>query len=117
MDELEKQASKQIGVSVRALRTKLGWSQAVLAERIETSVEYVSFLERGARLPSVGTLMRLSKIFRVPVGVLFGEAAHPPPEEKDPGVALLRSVPDAARPVVLAMLRGVAVSYRKGRRR
>lgn len=88
----------------------------MLAERIETSVEYVSFLERGERLPSVGTLMRLSKAFRVPIGVLFGEASLPV-EKPDPALELLRAVPAVAQPAVLGMLRGVVEAYHRQRGR
>ncbi|MDF3067095.1 MAG: Helix-turn-helix domain [Polyangiaceae bacterium] len=53
MDNLDAKLAHRIGVAVRACRTKLGWSQALLAERLDTSVEHVSYIERGKRLPSV----------------------------------------------------------------
>jgi transcriptional regulator with XRE-family HTH domain len=114
MDDIEQKAAKQIGRAVRSCRSRAGWSQAVLAEKLDLSVEYVSFLERGERLPAVGTLIRLSRAFRLPIGALFGETAIPN-EEKDPLVALLESVPAAALPAVRGMLRGVIREYRRGR--
>jgi len=40
--------ARAIGKFVRRSRDGLGWSQANLAEQFETSVEFVSMLERGA---------------------------------------------------------------------
>jgi len=105
----------KIGDTVRAHRKRHGWSQALLAEHISTSVEYVSFLERGERLPSVATLIRLSASLRVPIGELFADQATTR-DERDPAVALVRAVPEAARPVVMGMLRGVVAMYRRKKR-
>lgn len=117
MDELERKVAARIGDAVRTCRKKVGWSQAVLAEQVDTSIEYVSLLERGERLPSVGTLMRLAHLFGVKPGALLGDEAPTP--ERDPAQALLRVIPEPARPAVLGMLRGVIEAYRRkgGKRR
>lgn len=112
MDNLEAKLALRIGAAVRACRTKLGWSQAVLAERLDTSVEHVSYIERGMRLPSVGTLVRLANVLGVSAASLLGEEKAAP----DPIVALVGSIPDAARPAVIGMLTGVVQAYRRKRR-
>jgi transcriptional regulator with XRE-family HTH domain len=76
----------------------------------------VSFLERGERMPSVATLIRLSKALEVPVGALFGEGEQAE-RGADPAVALFRAVPEAARPIVIGMLRGVLATYRGKKKR
>jgi transcriptional regulator with XRE-family HTH domain len=114
MDASETKLAARIGASIRSNRGRLKWSQAVLAEQLGTSVEYVSLLERGERLPSLGLLLRLSKALEVRVGVLLDEPSTEP--DRDPAVALLRAIPAAAQPAVLGMLRGVLAAYRRPRR-
>ncbi|HEY2406941.1 MAG TPA: helix-turn-helix transcriptional regulator [Polyangiaceae bacterium] len=108
---MEAKLAASLGAAVRACRTEHGWSQAVLAERLESSVEYVSLLERGQRLPSVGTLVRLAQLFGVSAGALLGEKRPP-----DQMLTLINAVPDAARPAVIGMLQGVVQAYRRKRR-
>ncbi|MDX2054229.1 MAG: helix-turn-helix transcriptional regulator [Polyangiaceae bacterium] len=101
----------KIGTAIRAQRTQRRWSQALLAEHIGTSVELVSFLERGERMPSVATLIRLASALEVPIATLFGEQEHLV-EKRDPAVALLQALPESARPLVIGMLRGALAVYR-----
>jgi transcriptional regulator with XRE-family HTH domain len=116
MNAVERKMAIKIGEAIRAHRKRHSWSQALLAEHIGTSVEHVSVLERGERMPSVATLIRLSKVLDVPIGALFGESERAP-EERDPAVALFRAVPEAARPIVVGMLRGVLAIYRGKKRK
>jgi len=112
MDNLEAKLAHRIGTAVRACRTKHGWSQAVLAERLDSSVEYISLMERGQRLPSVGMLVRLAQILGVSAGSLLGEEKAVPDQLR----VLVDAVPEAARPAVLGMLQGVVQAYRRKRR-
>jgi transcriptional regulator with XRE-family HTH domain len=50
-----------LGVRVRELRERGGWSQEQLAERAELHVTYVSGIERGRRNPGLSILARLAK--------------------------------------------------------
>jgi transcriptional regulator with XRE-family HTH domain len=109
---VEAKLAHRIGTAVRACRTKLGWSQAVLAERLDSSVEYVSLMERGQRLPSVGMLVRLAQILGVSAGSLLGEEKAVPDQLR----VLVDAIPEAARPAVLGMLQGVVQAYRRKRR-
>lgn len=87
------------------------WSQPLLAERLDASVEYVSLVERGERLPSLGMLLRCAKVLGVSLADLF--SGQSPLAPADEATALLAAVPPSVRPVVLAMLRGVLTAYRK----
>ena len=106
MDAENAGLAKRIGASVRRLREGVGWSQAQLAERIDTSGEYVSMLERGARLPSVPTLLALGHALGSSLDEIA--ATRGSRSDDDALVALARAVPAAMRPAATAMLRGVA---------
>lgn len=114
MDDLEKQLAARVGQAMKAHRTRLRLSQATLAESLDSSVEFVSLLERGERLPALGTLARIAEAFGVTPGALLGDAAT---AERDPIATLVRAVPDSARKAVIGMLRGVIREYAKPRRR
>lgn len=98
--------AKRLGIQVRKRRVSLGWSQATLAERIETSVEYVSMLERGARLPSVPTLVDLAKSLETTADTLLGELSARSAD--DALVVHARAVPTPYRAIVTRMLAAVA---------
>ena len=53
--------SKQI----ESLRRRMGWSQAVLAQRLHVSASSVGMYEQGRRVPSVDILVAMSKEFGV----------------------------------------------------
>jgi transcriptional regulator with XRE-family HTH domain len=72
---------QQIGKRIRKLRSLRGWSQAVLAEAAELTVEGVSRIERGVRVPRIATLRALAAALDAPISSLLGE----PPA--DQGVA------------------------------
>lgn len=115
VDRFEADIAKRLGKRVREHRLALGWSQAVLAERIETSVEYISLMERGERLPALGTLVRLARVLRAAPGQLLGDDGAPAPADEI--LSLAQGVPEAARPAVIGMLKGVISAYSKGRKR
>ncbi len=112
MDTQEAKLALQVGAAVRVCRTKLGWSQAALAERLDSSVEYVSLIERGQRMPSLGMLVRLAQSLGVSAGGLLGEEKPTPDSLR----ALANAVPEAARPAVVGMLQGVIAAYKRKRR-
>lgn len=51
----------QIAVEIRSRRMERGWSQGDLARLIGVDHSYISRLESGKRVPSVGMLARLSE--------------------------------------------------------
>lgn len=54
------EARQRFGSRLQALRTEQGLTQEQLAERLNKSVEHVSYLERGERSPSFETLFDLA---------------------------------------------------------
>ena len=61
----------KLGLRVRILRDRRGWSQPALAERIDRSIDMISKIETGASAPSFETLKRLSRELDVPLKDLF----------------------------------------------
>jgi transcriptional regulator with XRE-family HTH domain len=95
-----------LGAAIRQARTGRKWSQAVLAERLDMSVDFVGMLERGERLPSFVTLFQLATLFGIPVLDLLRPPAGEPWVEE--AVALLRALPEGSRDMILTMLRAAA---------
>ena len=62
---------KVFGTSVKVSRKLLGISQETLAERSELHRTYISDVERGARNPSLKTILRLAHALEVSVSTLF----------------------------------------------
>lgn len=56
---------------LRKLRSERGWSQAMLAEKLDVSRQTVIALERGKYDPSLKLAFRLSRVFSLPIERLF----------------------------------------------
>jgi transcriptional regulator with XRE-family HTH domain len=107
MQANEAKIARRVGYAVRQHRQARGWSQAVLAEKLEVSVDYIGLLERGERLPALGNLVALADVLDVtPNELLVGMQDGSAWDEQ--ALALLRGVPSHVQPVVLAMLRAAA---------
>ena len=59
-----------IGARVKAARRAVGLTQAVLAERIDRTVETVSNIERGRSLPPLGILDKIAGLTNCPLSSL-----------------------------------------------
>ena len=66
---------KQLGMRIKELRVSAGLTQALLAERVQLSDEFVSRLERGIKAASVTTLERIAGALGVDVKDLFDKIA------------------------------------------
>lgn len=51
-----------LGKEIKALREQAEMTQNELAVKIEKDTDYISKIERGKRIPSLTTLMRISKV-------------------------------------------------------
>ena len=51
--------------NIQERRLKKKWSQHDLADKVKCSVSYVSMLEHGKRAPTLDTIARFAKAFRV----------------------------------------------------
>lgn len=60
-----------VGARIRACRLEAGMSQERLAELSDLSTPYVSHIERGAKGPSLGALIRLSAALGVTIDYLL----------------------------------------------
>ena len=58
--------ARAFGTILRAARTRQGISQERLAYCSGLGRKYPSLLERGLRQPTIGTLMRISHVLRIP---------------------------------------------------
>jgi transcriptional regulator with XRE-family HTH domain len=66
---------KQLGKRIAAFRDAAGISQGGLAERIRSTPQWVSQLERGTRSPTVHTLVKLANALDVSLGELLDGTA------------------------------------------
>jgi transcriptional regulator with XRE-family HTH domain len=111
MDKLETAAAARLGKAIREHRARIKLSQAGLAESIDASVEFISLIERGERLPSVGTLVRVAQVLGVTPGALID--ANAVEAEDDPAVLLLRRLPRSSRSAAMGMLKGLLGEARR----
>ncbi len=56
-----RQVPQRLGRAVRELRQKAGLSQIELAEKADLNFNYIGSLERGEKLASVETVVRLAR--------------------------------------------------------
>jgi|HubBroStandDraft_2_1064218.scaffolds.fasta_scaffold376272_1 transcriptional regulator with XRE-family HTH domain len=63
--------AKQLGRRVHLFRKQNGLTQAALAEKVKISNEFMSGIERGAKLPSLLTLEKLAVTLRINLKDLF----------------------------------------------
>jgi transcriptional regulator with XRE-family HTH domain len=59
------EVAEEFGARVRARRTKLGWSQRVLAESAGMDWSYVSQVERGERNIALMNIVRIAKALQI----------------------------------------------------
>ncbi|MBK8997388.1 MAG: helix-turn-helix transcriptional regulator [Myxococcales bacterium] len=111
----ERRLAARLGGAIRRHRELRRWSQATLAERLDVSVNYVSLLERGERLPAVGMLVAIARVVGTDVGALIEESDSS--DWLPTATRLLRAVKADERETVLAMLRGLAAREAQKRKR
>ncbi|GBR76799.1 transcriptional regulator XRE family [Candidatus Termititenax persephonae] len=62
---------KVLGTNIKKHRVRLNWSQAVLAEKIDISITFLSSIERGAKWLSPVTVIKLAEAFHIDSYELF----------------------------------------------
>lgn len=72
-------SKKLFGIRMKSLRENKGWTQEVLAERMDISTHYISSIERGKENPTFDMLMKFSAALKVDMWELFdfGHEASP----------------------------------------
>lgn len=66
-----------LGQRINALRTAMGWSQVLLAEKLNISKQTVSNWENDNIQPSIEMLVRIAKLFHVSTDYLLGLSNTP----------------------------------------
>jgi putative transcriptional regulator len=56
---------------LKALRAELGWSQHLLAEKLEVSRQSVNAIETGRYDPSLPLAFKIARIFKRPIEEIF----------------------------------------------
>ncbi|MDR3248378.1 MAG: helix-turn-helix domain-containing protein [Treponema sp.] len=87
-DELRAVFSKKI----KFFRNSRGWSQAVLAEKANISITFLSDIERGNKWPHPDTLTSLARALGVDVYEFFREANAAKDAEHDFTAKVLREI-------------------------
>lgn len=64
-------AQTQLGMRIRFLRKRLGWSQEDLALEANVNKNYICDLENGRRNPSLDVLERIAKALNITLSELF----------------------------------------------
>lgn len=70
---------KGLPKKLKELRTKYGFSQKELAERLDISPSIVSGYETGERTPSIDVLLSISYVYGCSVDYLVGKENKQPP--------------------------------------
>lgn len=73
---------EMIGARIKEIRTKKGFTQERLSEKMDVNPKYLSSIERGKENPTLNTLIRLSESLDLELGEIFGFV-----EAEDPGLA------------------------------
>lgn len=68
--------STRIGAYIHTLRTDRNWTLAQLAVSAETSVSYLSDIERGRTMPSLLMLAQIATAFDMGAGDLLTDAGY-----------------------------------------
>ena len=69
--------------NIKKRREFLGISQAALAEKVETSTQYISQIERKMRFPSPEVMERIAAALEMDTPELFSVAPFPPEAIKE----------------------------------
>ena len=76
-----KQINMIIGNNIKYYRKLRHMTQEVLAEKLDVTPNYVSYLERGIKIPSIELLTRIADLFQInPACLLMKEEQPKNPE-------------------------------------
>lgn len=60
-------SQNKLGNKIRQLRKSKHWSQEKLGEKAELTQQHISLIENGETVPGIATLMKLAKVFDIPI--------------------------------------------------
>jgi transcriptional regulator with XRE-family HTH domain len=111
--KLRRPLANRLGAKIAALRKARNWTQSELAERVEVDSETISRFERGATLPSLITLDRISQRLRVGVGELLAETSLRPDDQASTLSAWLTDLDESDRAFVVEMVKRACDHFRR----
>lgn len=97
--------AKRLGKNISERRKHLGWTQEQVAERVGVDAETISRFERGANLPALLTLEKLSTALRLPIGDLLSKQRPEVANEVAVFDALVANLSPADRAFVISVAR------------
>ena len=62
---------KLMGAKLRKARKRMRMTQEQAAEHIDMSVSFIGHIERGSRIPSVETIVRLCRLYHVNADIIL----------------------------------------------
>jgi putative transcriptional regulator len=62
---------KSVGNNLKEIRSKLGMTQAELAEQVEVARVSIIAIENGRFIPTIETALRISQVVNVPIEKIF----------------------------------------------
>lgn len=65
--------AKKLGKKIKVARVELDLNQSELAEKIGAKQKSISRYENGLSIPSIETLMKISKVLKKPAGYFLEE--------------------------------------------
>ena len=60
-----------MGAKLRKARKRMRMTQEQAAEQVDMSASFIGHIERGSRIPSVETIVRLCKLYHVSADVIL----------------------------------------------
>lgn len=97
--------AKRLGKNIAERRKQLEWTQEQVAERVGVDAETISRFERGANLPLLLTLEKLSTALRLSVGDLLSKHRLEAAREAAVFDALIADLSPDDREFVMAVAR------------
>ena len=65
---------RAFGKTIKEARKKIGYTQAMLAEEIGISSNFIGDIERGLKLPSLNKLIILSNVLKTSLDTMFADS-------------------------------------------
>jgi transcriptional regulator with XRE-family HTH domain len=107
--------ARKLGANLAVRRKARKWSQEDLAERLGVAAETISRFERGATLPSLVTLQRLSQMLKVPIAELLTESSQAPDDQAAVIAAWISPLREDERDYVLGLVKSACDHFRRKR--
>jgi len=99
---------QMLGRRIKELRTRKGFTQEELAERMDIGSKYLSSIERGKENPTLHTLMKLAESLDLELGDVFGfMQVEDPKGRKKRIIELLKEADEDELKVILKVVMAI----------